>query len=29
MRYRAGILASVAGLIALPYGEELARCLRA
>jgi len=29
LRYRAGILASVAGLIALPYGEELARCLRA
>ena len=29
LRYRAGILASVAGLIALPYGEELVRCLRA
>jgi hypothetical protein len=27
-RYRAGILVSVAGLIALPYGEELVRCLR-
>jgi hypothetical protein len=28
-RYRAGVLAAVAGLVALPYGEELARCLRA
>jgi len=28
-RYQLGILATVAGLIALPYGEELARCLRA
>jgi hypothetical protein len=27
--YRAGILAAVGGLIALPYGEELVRCLRA
>jgi hypothetical protein len=29
VRYRAGILAAVTGLVALPYGEELARCLRA
>lgn len=27
--YQAGILGAVAALIALPYGEELARCLRA
>jgi hypothetical protein len=27
--YQAGILVAVAGLIVLPYGEELARCLRA
>jgi hypothetical protein len=28
-RYRAGILGAVTGLAALPYGEELVRCLRA
>jgi hypothetical protein len=27
--YKAGILAAVTGLIVVPYGEELARCLRA
>lgn len=29
VRYRAGVLAAVGGLVALPYGEELLRCLRA
>jgi hypothetical protein len=29
VRYRAGILGSVSLLIAVPYGEELLRCLRA
>jgi hypothetical protein len=29
IRYRLGVLGSVAVLVALPYGEELARCLRA
>ena len=28
-RYRAGVLASLAALVAAPYGEELVRCLRA
>jgi hypothetical protein len=28
-RYRTGVLGVVAALVALPYGEELARCLRA
>jgi hypothetical protein len=28
-RYRAGVLGAVAALVALPYGEELVRCLRA
>jgi hypothetical protein len=28
-RYRAGVFAAVAALVALPYGEELVRCLRA
>jgi hypothetical protein len=28
-RYRAGVLGAVAALVVLPYGEELARCLRA
>jgi len=28
-RYRAGVLASLAMLVAAPYGEELVRCLRA
>jgi len=28
-RYRAGVLAAVTGLVAVPYGEELVRCLRA
>jgi hypothetical protein len=28
-RYRIGLLASIAGLIVLPYGEELWRCVRA
>jgi hypothetical protein len=28
-RYRAGVLAAVGGLIALPYAEEMVRCLRA
>jgi hypothetical protein len=28
-RYRAGVLGAVAGLIALPYAEELLRCARA
>ena len=27
--YQAGILATVGMLVALPYGEELARCVRA
>jgi hypothetical protein len=27
--YRAGLLAAVAALVALPYGEELLRCVRA
>jgi hypothetical protein len=27
--YRAGTLAAIAALGALPYGEELARCIRA
>lgn len=29
VRYRAGVLGAVAALVALPYGEELVRCLRA
>jgi hypothetical protein len=29
VRYRAGVLGAVGALIALPYGEELVRCLRA
>jgi hypothetical protein len=28
-RYRAGLLAAVAALVAAPYGEELVRCARA
>lgn len=28
-RYRAGLLAAVTGLVAVPYGEELLRCARA
>jgi hypothetical protein len=28
-RYRAGVLGAVASLVALPYAEELVRCLRA
>ena len=28
-RYRAGVLAAVTALVAVPYGEELLRCLRA
>jgi hypothetical protein len=27
-RYRAGVLGAVAALVALPYGEELVRCVR-
>ncbi len=29
LRYRAGVLAAVTALVAVPYGEELVRCLRA
>jgi hypothetical protein len=29
VRYRAAIVGAVTGLVALPYGEELVRCLRA
>jgi hypothetical protein len=29
VRYRLGVLSTVAVLVALPYGEELARCLQA
>jgi hypothetical protein len=29
LSYRVGILAAVSGLIALPYAEELLRCVRA
>jgi hypothetical protein len=28
-RYRAGLLSSIAGLVVLPYGEEILRCARA
>jgi len=28
-RYRVGMLGAVAAFVALPYGEELARCMRA
>lgn len=28
VRYRAGVLGAVAALVALPYGEELVRCVR-
>jgi hypothetical protein len=27
--YRAGVLAAVTSLVAVPYGEELVRCVRA
>ena len=29
LRYRTGLLAAVAGLVAVPYGEELWRCVKA